>query len=48
MNQKDQYKGRKKQWEKPLLVDLGVESTKTGGGGTVTDFSNTTTATLAS
>lgn len=47
MNQIDQYKGRKKQWEKPLLVDLGVESTKSGGGGTKTDLFNTTTATIS-
>ncbi|MGD2087438.1 MAG: hypothetical protein PVH61_14735 [Candidatus Aminicenantes bacterium] len=45
MNQIDQYKGRKKQWEKPQLFNLSVEAdTKTGFLGPSADFTNTVTA----
>lgn len=32
--------GQKKEWEKPQLVRLGVETTKTGIGGSSADFLN--------
>ena len=43
MNQMDQHKGQKKQWEKPQLFNLSIEmNTKDNFGGVQTDWSNTT------
>ena len=51
MNPIDQHSCRKKKWEKPHLVDLGVEATKTGAGGSLSDSTNydptTPTATVS-
>ena len=42
MNQNGQYKGQKKQWEKPQIFNLSVEAdTKTGFLGPSVDFTNT-------
>lgn len=48
MNQNGQYKGQKKQWEKPQLFNLSVEDTKTGFLGPSVDFTNTTATNTAS
>jgi hypothetical protein len=50
MNQTERPGFKKKQWEKPQLLNLSVEAdTKTWFGGAQTDWSNTTaTNTLAS
>ncbi len=40
MNQSSQVKGKKKRWEKPLLLNLSVDATESGTGGTSVDFSN--------
>jgi hypothetical protein len=46
MNRENSTFSEKKSWQKPRLVNLGVEAdTKTGGGGPSVDWSNTTTAT---
>jgi hypothetical protein len=36
----DKYSVAKKTWEKPRLVELGVEATETGSGGTLSDSIN--------
>jgi hypothetical protein len=48
MSLPDKSSCMKKQWEKPLLVNLGVESTEFGGGGALNDISNTASATRTS
>lgn len=40
MTQTAQYRCPKKTWEKPRLVELGVEATETGSGGASSDSTN--------
>jgi hypothetical protein len=40
MTQTAQHRCPKKIWEKPRLVELGVEATETGSGGTLSDATN--------
>jgi hypothetical protein len=48
MNRENLSCDRKKQWEKPKLVNLSVESTEFGGGSVLSDVSNTSSATRTS
>ena len=49
MNQMDQYKGQKKQWEKPQLFNLSIDAyTKTGFLGPSVDFTSTSATNTAS
>ena len=38
----------KREWQKPVLEELDISETKFGGGGAMSDISNTTTATRPS